>query len=613
MVTHAQPSSSPQRKTKKQRIIVRHEKPKITTRHVMGLQHPLGIKPLGNYYMDASRPDFPGSCRGPSLGQLSRLTDELLVDILNLLAPRELLTLGATSRVLYGLTHLDDMWKILTIERFKGDWTWHGDTWRATFLKRSDPTYNADLILQNRETLKLKYFYSDVLFQPFYCAAIGMDPYVAIENIDRRTGLTLQEFIQEYERPGKPVIIQDGAENWPAMKKWSTEYFLKTWPEAILRAESVDMTMANYFKYSKGTKDESPLYLFDKNFGERCQGIMEDMEVPVYFREDFFGMMGENRPDYRWLIVGPARSGSTFHKDPNATSAWNAVITGSKKWIMFPPHILPPGVFTNEDESEVTSPVSLMEWFSNFYASTQFPEDPADRPLEGICREGEIMFVPRGWWHAVVNLEDCIAVTQNYVGSQNLYETMEFLYMKRDQVSGVADERREGLYEEFKKAFFYNTFSVSAEEREEDQKNVDSGSDENDNDAKSGDDDDDDNYDYDDEGLTDTMKDRRRKRLLFKKWVKNEKVIEKKSWKGMMDHTVSKDAVPEKLSFWEQAKLGGVDKSNNSSSGSTTLADEAPSTIGFSFAFGFVGDEEEEMEDEEEEKEKKDEPEHEHE
>jgi len=39
----------------------------------------------------------------------------------------------------------------------------------------------------------------------------------------------------------------------------------------------------------------------------------------------------------RWLIVGPARSGSSFHVDPNCTSAWNAVVRGSKKWIMFPP------------------------------------------------------------------------------------------------------------------------------------------------------------------------------------------------------------------------------------------------------------------------------------
>ncbi|KAG0040790.1 hypothetical protein BGZ82_008847 [Podila clonocystis] len=568
MPTHALPAPPSQRLTKKQRIIVRHEKPKMTTKHVMGLQHPLGIKPLGNYYMDASRPDFPGACRGPSLGQLSRLTDELIMDILNLLAPRELLTLGATSRVLYGLTHLDDMWKTLTIERFKGDWTWQGDTWRATFLKRSDPLYNTDLILENREALKMKYFYSDVLFQSFYCAAIGMDPYVSVENIDKRSGLTLDEFIQEYEKPGNPVIIQDGAKHWPAMQKWSTEYFLKTWPEAVLRAESVDVTMTNYFKYSEGTKDESPLYLFDKNFGERCAGILEDMEVPVYFREDFFGMMGSQRPDYRWLIVGPARSGSTFHKDPNATSAWNAVITGSKKWIMFPPHILPPGVFTNDDESEVTSPVSLMEWFSNFYASTQFPDDPVDRPLEGICREGEIMFVPRGWWHAVVNLDDCIAMTQNYVGSQNLRETMEFLYLKRDQVSGVADDRREGLYEEFKEAFFRSNWTP--EEGEESSE----------------------------DNIALTVEEISKRKQLKEKWLENERVVEQIA-KKRSELGSCCEAVPEKLSFWEQAKLGASDKKADGENGATSAV-ESSGSGGFSFAFGFDSDEDAEAENDNE-------------
>lgn len=314
MPTHEAPPTSRQPQAKKQRFIIRHEKPKMTTQHVMSLQHPLGIKPLGNYYMDATRSDFTGSCRGPSLGRLARLTDEIIMEILDLLSPMDLLTLGATSRVLYGLTHLDDMWKTLTIERFKGDWTWQDDTWRATFLKRSDPSYDTSMILQNRDQMKMKNFYSDVLFQPFYCAAIGMEPYTAVENIDRRSGLSLEQFIEEYEKPGKPVIIADGAKHWPAMSKWSTEYFLKTWPDAVLRAESVDVTIQNYFKYAQGTKDESPLYLFDKNFGERCQGILEDMEVPEYFREDFFGMMGDRRPDYRWIIIGPARSGSTFHK-----------------------------------------------------------------------------------------------------------------------------------------------------------------------------------------------------------------------------------------------------------------------------------------------------------
>lgn len=48
-----------------------------------------------------------------------------------------------------------------------------------------------------------------------------------------------------------------------------------------------------------------------------------------------------------------------------------------------------------------------MEWHLNFYKETQKSKP---RPLEGICKEGEIIFVPNGWWHMVINLEDSIAI-----------------------------------------------------------------------------------------------------------------------------------------------------------------------------------------------------------
>jgi hypothetical protein len=73
----------------------------------------------------------------------------------------------------------------------------------------------------------------------------------------------------------------------------------------------------------------------------------------------------------RWLIMGPRRSGSTFHVDPNSTSAWNAVVSGAKKWIMYPPHVCPPGVHPSPDGADVATPLSLTEWFLNFYEEAQ--------------------------------------------------------------------------------------------------------------------------------------------------------------------------------------------------------------------------------------------------
>ena len=96
------------------------------------------------------------------------------------------------------------------------------------------------------------------------------------------------------------------------------------------------------------------MYLFDNDFGERNPELLKQYEVPKYFKEDLFeGLSSVDRPSYRWLLIGPNRSGSSFHKDPNATSAWNGLISGAKKWLLFPPDVVPPGVYPSDDGWEV--------------------------------------------------------------------------------------------------------------------------------------------------------------------------------------------------------------------------------------------------------------------
>ena len=147
-----------------------------------------------------------------------------------------------------------------------------------------------------------------------------------------------------------------------------------------------------------------------------------------------FTRLQAKRPNYRWLIIGPKKSGSSWHIDPNGTSAWNALIRGSKRWIMCSPEFIPPGVYLSPDGAAVTSPISLIEWFVNFYDQLK---DSGIPYLEGTLHKGELIFVPRGWWHVVLNLEESIAVTQNYVPKSQLAHTLLFLKDTADQVSGV--------------------------------------------------------------------------------------------------------------------------------------------------------------------------------
>ena len=130
---------------------------------------------------------------------------------------------------------------------------------------------------------------------------------------------------------------------------------------------------------------------------------------------------------------------STIYFIDAALSAWNAVLRGSKYWIMFPASPSqppPPGVFVSEDQSEVTSPLSIAEWLLGFHARARATPGCA----EGICGEGEVLHVPSGWWHLVVNLSPSIAITQNFVPEAHLANVLDFLKNKPEQISGFHGE-----------------------------------------------------------------------------------------------------------------------------------------------------------------------------
>lgn len=52
---------------------------------------------------------------------------------------------------------------------------------------------------------------------------------------------------------------------------------------------------------------------------------------------------------------------------------------------------------------------------------------PRLRPPLTLACAGEVVYIPGGWWHAVLNLETAVAVTQNYVGDANLPRVVAYM------------------------------------------------------------------------------------------------------------------------------------------------------------------------------------------
>ncbi|RNF04296.1 transferase, transferring glycosyl group [Trypanosoma rangeli] len=426
---------------------------------------------------------------------------ELLLHMLSFAAVDDICRLSATSTGWYCFIHASDTFKqahsLMSANYLCFRGSWKETAVRAFLLEATDAAtfapnkrHRTEHSNSAADVFRFKHspvavsrsFFNDLLFQAWMCtilpchyhllpalkdeAGASASPGAArkcevnssgnatnfrslLKDVPRLSGLSPEEFRESFEKPNLPVILTDVATHWPFFKILQGKFEnLAQKKEALfrpgastdvpMRCESTTMTVSDYVRYAQEQSDERPIYMFDAEFGT-SMAIESLYSVPEHFaRDDFFKVLGDARPKYRWIVAGPRRGGSSFHVDPNYTNAWNANLTGRKRWILFPPGCIPDGVFPTADMSEVTTPVSLSEWLLNYYDACV--ERWRGVGYECICEPGDIMFIPCGWWHFVINLEDSVAITQNYVSESNLSSVMKFLVAMKSSITGIDED-----------------------------------------------------------------------------------------------------------------------------------------------------------------------------
>ena len=133
----------------------------------------------------------------------------------------------------------------------------------------------------------------------------------------------------------------------------------------------------------------------------------------------------------RFCYVGPRGSWTPLHRDVLHSFSWSCNLSGRKLWIMYPP----------EQDAALRNNRGDLPWdVTGKVNDKEFPLMETARPLVVTQHPGETIFVPSGWLHQVINLDDCVSINHNWFNSCNvLHATRQMLEDHRKVVKSIPD------------------------------------------------------------------------------------------------------------------------------------------------------------------------------
>jgi hypothetical protein len=238
-----------------------------------------------------------------------------------------------------------------------------------------------------------------------------------VKDLERRSFISHQEFQRYYLRPRRPVVLTDMMDSWPALRKWSFQYF-------------ADLTVNSPVCIEYGNVLQGITSFSTVQFQEYIRSISNYLDtssgrikiyprmVPYLSLFDIFGALPALKADVDFSLlaryrlanelvgwIGPPGTVTGLHSDRQDNLF--AQIVGHKLLYLIAPEqrgsVYPSDKY---DPGATLSSIDIDHWDSDRY------------PLfcnlvmhQAELSPGEMVFIPRGWWHYVQALEASISVS----------------------------------------------------------------------------------------------------------------------------------------------------------------------------------------------------------
>lgn len=252
--------------------------------------------------------------------------------------------------------------------------------------------------------------------------------------------MSQEEWVHDFLLPRIPVIFTAPLQAWPALGKWTPEFFKERYGSMPLTVDGQNHTLAGFLPTRKdggsltmgefmdqvlASNDQEPSPYLRNVWIERFLPELDaDLKPePAYFSPNWLeGPL--TQPLYPRLHAGHpelyigGRGGKfpVLHYDSWHIYVFLCQIYGTKEYTVFAPDqgpcLYPKDYHTSSISVDEIEDVDL----------NKFPLFAKATPIRFQLNPGEMVFVPPGWWHMAKILSPSISISVTRVNSSNWNE-----------------------------------------------------------------------------------------------------------------------------------------------------------------------------------------------
>lgn len=223
---------------------------------------------------------------------------------------------------------------------------------------------------------------------------IKLNPAQHIEKISK------EDFIHQYMKPQKPVVIKQLSHDWPAYKKWNLSYLKKVAGDNIVPLYDSKPAKNRKYTYAPAARMKLRKYLELLEQGEKnlrmffYNLLTEAPQLTRDFTYPDIGLKLFKRLPV--LFVGGKNAKVQMHFDIDLADLLLCHFGGKKRVYLFSPE---------QTKYLYRVPFSFSSLFDIDCENPDYKKYPALKHLKGELAElnhGDVLYIPQGYWHYIV-------------------------------------------------------------------------------------------------------------------------------------------------------------------------------------------------------------------